>query len=89
MEIRTRTATLIVTKLDEIPSCTTNMKKSTVALFNSSFVIGIIRRREPSRATKYIDMKTHLTFLTLPLLDLIVEAAILDSIIPPKRHPTR
>ena len=89
MEIRTNTATLIVTKLDDIPSCTTNMKKSTVAFFTTSFLIGYIRRREPTKATKYIDMKTHFRFLTLPLLDLIVDADILDSIIPPNRHPTR
>ena len=88
-EMSTSTATLIVTKLEEIPSCTMNMITSMYPYFKSSIWFTTINRRLPVSETAYIEAKTHLKFLTLPFELFIREAAILDSKMPPSKHPTK
>jgi len=82
------TATLIVTKLEEIPSCTMKMIVSMYPCDMASLLIRI-SNSDPDREIENIEIRTHLRFLTLPLDDLILEADIFERKMPPRRQPTK
>jgi len=86
--MRISTATLIVTKLEEMPSYTMKMIISMYPYDTSSLLI-TINNNDPVRAMLNIEVRTHLRFLTLPFDDLIREADILERKIPPRRQPRK
>ena len=87
-EIRISTATLTVTKLDEIPIWTMKMKISKASLprFKCSVMFMSI---EPMSEIKYIEIRTHLRFYTFPFDDFMREADILTRKRPASRQPTK
>ena len=87
-EIRIRTATFTVTKLDEIPICTMKMKISKALLLSFKYSV-MFMSKEPISEMKNIEMRTHLRFCTLPLDDFMREADIFTRKRPASRHPTK
>ena len=87
-EIRIRTATLTVTKLDEIPICTMKMKISKALLLSFKYSL-MFMSIEPMSEIKNIEIRTHLRFCTLPLDDLMREADILTRKRPASRQPMK
>ena len=87
-EIRISTATLTVTKLDDVPICTIkmNISKALLPRFKCSVMF---MSMEPLNEIKNIEIKTHLRFYTLPLEDFIREADTLTRKRPASRHPTK
>ena len=87
-EIRISTATLTVTKLDEIPICTIKMNISNALLprFKCSVMF---MSMEPVSEIKNIEIRTHLRFYTLPFDDFMRDADIFTRKRPASRQPTK
>ena len=86
--MRMSTATLIVTKLEAIPSCTMKMTNSMYPCYTFSLFISI-NSNDPVREMLNIEIRTHLRFLTFPFEDLIREPDIFERKIPPRRQPKK
>ena len=87
-EIRISTATLTVTKLDEIPIYTMkmNISKALLPRFKCSVMFMSI---EPMSEIKNIEIKTHLRFCTLPFDDFMCDTDIFTRKRPASRQPTK
>ena len=83
-------ATLIVTKLDDMPSYTMKIMTSIYPSVNLSRISTIkIKSSDPKRAIENIVTNTHLRLRILPLTDLIRDVDIFESSMPPRRQPTK